>query len=301
MAPPPRLARAPLGPSRSRRVIVAVKSNPVAPTSRWMAAARARESEREDRLFHDPLAAQLAGPEGFAWLERMDPATTNRGGPGLYAVIRTRFFDDFLMDACENSGVRQVVLAAAGMDTRAFRLDWPTGVRLYEMDLLEVLDEKERVIEDAGASPSCERQAVQVDLKEDDWPEALLAAGYDPSQPSAWLVEGLLFYLPRNAVHDLLDKISQMTAAGSLLGLDLMNRNLLFSPMAWPQLAALARRGAQGRFGTNDPKELLARHGWKADVAQPGEDGANFGRLPSPMPRRISGLPRSFLVRAERP
>jgi methyltransferase (TIGR00027 family) len=117
-------------------------TNPVAPTSRWMAAARARESERADRLFCDPLAAALAGPEGFAWLERMEFAAQS-DGPGLYPVIRTRFFDDFLLDACRRLEVRQVVLAAAGLDTRAFRLNWPPGTRLFEMDLPEVLDAKE--------------------------------------------------------------------------------------------------------------------------------------------------------------
>jgi methyltransferase (TIGR00027 family) len=265
-----------------------------------MAAARARESGRADRLFYDPLAAALAGPEGFAWLERMETAARSHG-PGLYPVIRTRFFDDFLLDACRRSGVRQVVLAAAGLDTRAFRLDWPSGTRLYEMDLPEVLDTKDAVIEAAGARENCERRTVRVDLKEESWPEALLAAGYKAEEPSVWLIEGLLFYLPGAAVHGLLDKVNMLAAPGSLLGLDLMNRNLLFSPMAWPQLAALTRRGAQGRFGTNVPEALLAGHGWEADVTQPGEEGANFERWPRPMvPREVPGLPRSFLVKARR-
>ena len=277
------------------------RGNPVAPTSRWMAAARARESEREDRLFYDPLAADLAGPEGFAWLDRMETAA-RPGGPGLYAVIRTRFFDDFLLDACERSGTRQVVLAAAGMDTRAFRLGWPPQTRLFEMDLPEVLEAKDRVIEESGIEERCERHAVAVDLAQKDWPGALLAAGYDAKRPSAWLVEGLLFYLSGADVRGLLEKMDALTVPGSLLGLDLMNRNMLFSPGAWPQLAALARRGARGRFETNDPESLLARHGWEARVTQPGEEGADFGRWPGPVvPRRLPGLPRSFLVRARRP
>src|ERR687894_2064648 len=130
-------------------------ASPVAPTSRWMAAARARESERADRLFYDPLAAALAGPDGFAWLERMESAARS-DSPGLYPVIRTRFFDDFLLDACRRLGVRQVVLAAAGMDIRAFRLNWPSRTRLYEMDLPEVLDTKEDVLGRVGAKPACE-------------------------------------------------------------------------------------------------------------------------------------------------
>ncbi|MBA2693730.1 MAG: SAM-dependent methyltransferase [Rubrobacter sp.] len=274
------------------------KTNPVAPTSRWMAAARAKETEREDRLFHDPLAADLAGEDGFDWLERMEPAA---GGPGMYAVVRTRFFDDFLMEACESFGIRQVVLAAAGLDTRAFRLKWPSGVRLFEMDLPEVLDHKEDVVENAGAAPICERSMVRADLAQETWPKDLLGSGYDPDEPSVWLIEGLLFYLPRDAVHNLLDDIGELAAPGSRLGLDLMNWNLLFSPVAWPQLAALARRGAQGRFGTNAPEAFLARHGWEADATQPGEEGANFGRLPNrPAHRGLPGIPRSFLVTAER-
>ncbi|MDQ3428624.1 MAG: SAM-dependent methyltransferase [Actinomycetota bacterium] len=277
-----------------------LRGNPVAPTSRWMAAARARESGREDRLFYDPLAADLAGPEGFAWLDRMETAS-RPGGPGLYAVIRTRFFDDFLLDACERSGVRQVVLAAAGMDTRVFRLDWPPQTRFFEMDLPEVLGAKDRVIESSGIEERCGRRTVAVDLEKEDWPEALLASGYDAQRPSAWLVEGLVLYLGGADVRGLLGKIGALATSGSLLGLDVMNRNLLLSPGAWPQMAALARRGARGRFGTNDPEALLAHHGWTADVTQPGEEGANFGRWAGPVfPRRLPGLPRSFLVRARR-
>lgn len=265
-----------------------------------MAAARARESKRADRLFYDPLAAPLAGPEGFAWLERME-SSAQSDGPGLYPVIRTRFFDDFLLDACKSSGVRQVVLAAAGLDTRAFRLDWPSRTRLYEMDLPEVLSTKEDVIEEAGAKPNCERRTVAVDLREATWPEALLACGYRPERPSVWVIEGLLYYLTRAAVHGLLGKVGRLTVSGSLLGLDVMNRGLFFSLVAWPMQAALARLGAPGRFGTNNPERLMSRHGWEADVTQPGEEGANFGRWPAPMvPREVPGLPRSFLVRARR-
>jgi methyltransferase (TIGR00027 family) len=224
-------------------------ANPIAPTSRWMAAARARESERADRLFDDPLAAALAGPEGFAWLERMESAA-HSDSPGLYPVIRTRFFDDFLLDACGRLGIRQVVLAAAGLDTRAFRLDWPSGTHVYELDLPEVLNIKEDVIEAAEAESSCERRTVRVDLSQETWPEALLDAGYWPERSSVWLIEGLLFYLTRAAVHELLEKVGALTTTGSLLGLDVMNRGLFFSPVAWPMQATLARHGAPGRFGT---------------------------------------------------
>lgn len=263
-----------------------------------MAAARARETERDDRLFHDPLAARLAGDEGFAWLQRME--TTSASGPGMYAVIRTRFFDDFLLGACEESGVKQVVLVAAGLDTRAFRLDWPDGVRVFELDLPEVLGHKEEIINPAGLTPNCERCTVPADLREDDWPEALAASGYDAGEPSVWLIEGLLFYLTRKSVHELLDRIGGLVSPGSRLGLDVMNWNMMFSPVAWPQLSVLAARGARGRFGTNIPEDFLRDHGWEAKATQPGDEGANFERLPQPPTRTLPGIPRSFFVTATR-
>ena len=275
-------------------------TNPVAPTSRWMAAARARESERTDRLFDDPLAAALAGREGVAWLRDMETAAWS-DGPGLYPVVRTRFFDDFLVDACRTPAVRQVVLVAAGLDTRAFRLDWPRGTRVYEMDLPEVLEAKEDILRTSEATANCRRVTVGVDLQEPSWPEALVGSGYQPARPSVWLIEGLLYYLPRAAVDGLLETVRSLMTADSPIGLDVMNRWLFLSPPAWPMQAALAWRGAPGRFGTNDPEALLARHGFDADVTEPGEQGANFGRWPTPMLRRdVPGVPRTFLVRARK-
>src|SRR5829696_412491 len=117
-------------------------------TSRLVAAARARESERADRLFDDPLAAAFAGPEGFAWLDRLEPVTLPGPpgpglGPGLYVTVRTRFFDDFLVGASRSMGGRQVVVGGGGMDARAGRLDWSLGSRRDELERPEVRSAKD--------------------------------------------------------------------------------------------------------------------------------------------------------------
>lgn len=279
--------------------------DPVGLTSRWVAAARARESERADRLFDDPLAAALAGPEGFAWLDRMEPVTLpgvpGPGlGPGLYVAVRTRFFDNFLLDASWSIGSRQVVLVAAGMDARAFRLDWPSGTRLYELDRPEVFSTKNAVVARTGTRPSCARRTVEVDL-EQPWAQALRDAGYEAQEPSVWLIEGLLFYLSSTTVHTLLEAVSSLASEGSRLGMDVVNRELLTSAVMWPLLGTFARRGVVGRFGTDDPETLLADHGWEARVTQPGEREANYGRWPYPVVHRnVPGIPRLFLVRARR-
>jgi hypothetical protein len=84
-----------------------------------------------------------------------------------------------------------VVLLAAGLDTRAFRLTWPDGVRLFELDLPDLVDYKERVLAEQAAVPRCQRTVLRVDLRE-DWPARLESAGLRPGEPTAWLIEGLL-------------------------------------------------------------------------------------------------------------
>jgi methyltransferase (TIGR00027 family) len=274
--------------------------DPVAQTSRWMAAARARESERSYRLFDDPLATALAGPEGFSWLDRMEPVP-RFGGPALYVVVRTRFFDDFLLYASWGAGLKQVVILAAGMDARAFRLHWPLETRLYELDRPEVLAVKDEVLASADARPACERHALGVDLGHPSWAEALLDAGYEDWEPSVWLVEGLLFYMTGDAVQTLLSVAGTLAVPRSLLGLDLVNRDLLTSPTMRPLLAAFAQRDASGRFGVNNPEALLGEYGWNAEVTQSGEWAANYGRWAYPVALRgIPRIPRIFFVRAWR-
>lgn len=271
-------------------------------TARWMAAARARESGRDDRLFDDPFAEALAGEEGFSWLRMLDlSAGMFAPGPGLYAVVRTRFFDEFLISALQEIGARQVVILAAGMDTRAFRLRWPPGTRLYELDLPEVFEFKEKRLEHAGAQSNCERRVIGTNLRKSSWPRLLAEAGYRASEPSVWLAEGFLLYLEESDVHALLDGIASMTCARSKLGADTTNQDIFLAPTEFPLLETFAWMGAPLRFGVGNPEDLLARHGWRARAVQPGEKGASYGRWPYLVPpRQIPGFPRSFLLTAHR-
>lgn len=271
-------------------------------TSRWVAASRACESELPDPLFVDPLARPLAGDEGFAFLAMTDSyrpqASTTEPNPFL--SIRTRFFDDALGVVVPRRGYRQVVLLAAGMDARAYRLDWPQGTVLYEVDRQEVFDHKEAVLRDVGAEPRCTRRPVVADLGQ-EWQPPLLEAGFDPSEPAAFLIEGLLIYLDEAAVVRLLTGFSRLAAVGSWVGIDFADTSLLQSSFMRPYLAELDRRGCAWLFGTSEPETLLERFGWSATVVMPGEEGADHGRWPFPVaPRHIPGIPRSYLVTADR-
>ena len=258
------------------------------------AAARAREAAREDRLFDDPWSTLLAGNEGFALLDAQS-ALVPGGQPPPVFVVRHRFFDDYLLSQV-STGVRQIVLVAAGLDTRAYRLAWPPGVRLFELDQPSVLSYKESVLDAAGASATCRRHAVAVDLRS-DWTAALIGSGFDPDEPTVWLAEGLLFYLPEDSVHALLDAIAGLSAPGSALGTDTISTAMLTheSRRAWVEFYANA--GSPLIFGTDDPASLLATYGWQSTLHPYSEASRRLGRawsLPT-MPG-----PQSVIITATR-
>ena len=231
----------------------------VGATSLLTAAARALETERGDGLLSDPFARALAGPEGFELLRRGALGTVAANGSPSY-VVRHRFLDDLLMDLTASSGIRQVVLLAAGLDTRALRLDWVDGTRLFEIDQPIVFAHKEAFLDARGAAARCERVVVPADLRE-DWPQALLAGGFDPERPSVWVAEGLLFYLPEASVDRLLEDTYRLSAPESCLAADMMGASPGPS-QAFKEL--FASLGAPFLFVTDDLAGLMRKHGWDA-------------------------------------
>jgi len=266
----------------------------VSVTAYWMAAERARETVRPDRLFEDPLAARLAGPEGVELMEAMEEGF----GPNPAFAVRTRFFDDALLRLAAGKRVGQIVLLAAGMDARAYRLDLP---KVLEVDLPGLMEEKDARL--AGARPPrrSERVAVAADLT-GSWGDALLAARFQPNVPSVFVAEGLLGYLHAHEVHRLLDTVSGLAAPGSALLADVSGRSSIEHPATAPWLRRLAERGITGgRFGTDEPGELLSSHGWRATVSQYGDADASYGRWPyPPAPREDLSLPHNYLMVAQR-
>jgi methyltransferase (TIGR00027 family) len=263
-------------------------------TARWTAAVRAGERGRPDRLVDDPWAAELAGPAGMAWLAGRPE------GSVLPIVVRTRYFDDWMRDVAIEGPMRQVVLIGAGLDTRAWRLPWPAGVVVYEVDRAEVLEAKGGILARAGAVPACDRWPVAADLAS-DWAAALCDAGFDAAVPAAWLIEGVLFYLQEEVIHRVLETVSSLAARGSRLGFDIVNLAVLTSPYtkAWIDMQAAA--GAPWIGALDDPDAVLADLGWTASLVQPGEPPANHGRWTLPVPpASIPDLPHSWYVTAER-
>jgi methyltransferase (TIGR00027 family) len=247
-----------------------------------MAYVRADESGRPDRLFDDPyaqafVAAAAGALPGGGVTDSGDPMA----GVVHAAVVRTRFFDDFLLDACL-SGCHQVVLLAAGLDTRAFRLPWPAGVSLFELDLPAVLAFKEHVLTGTDAVPRCRRVTVAVDLRE-DWSSRLVTAGLRPAAPTVWLLEGLLIYLTAGEATTLLRAVTELSAAGSRLACERQasdTRHRLAGPVT-PRLARFTAMW-KGGLGRALPP-WLAEHGWQVRMEDRDSVADAYGR-PSPAP-----------------
>ncbi|OBI35272.1 SAM-dependent methyltransferase [Mycobacterium sp. E1386] len=204
-------------------------------TATMVAAARAVATRADRPLINDPFAEPLVRAVGVDLLTRLatgevnpdelndahDGATGSGGAMSRMAdnmAVRTKFFDEFFLDATR-AGIKQAVILASGLDARAYRLAWPAGTVVYEVDQPQVIDFKSRTLADLGAAPTADRRVVAVDLR-DDWPAALRAAGFDPAQPTAWSAEGLLGYLPPEAQDRLLDTITELSAPGSRLAVE---------------------------------------------------------------------------------
>jgi len=198
----------------------------VGTTAVMVAAARAAETDRPDPLIRDPYAKLLVTEAGTGvWenmldgslldkVEAIDPeAAAVFQHMRSYQAVRTHFFDAHFTGAVA-AGIRQVVILASGLDSRAYRLDWPAGTTVYEIDQPKVLAYKSATLAANGATPSADRHEVPIDLRQ-DWPAALVAAGFDPKAPTAWLAEGLLMYLPAEAQDRLFTQITELSAPGS--------------------------------------------------------------------------------------
>ncbi|MFD9211387.1 SAM-dependent methyltransferase [Streptomyces sioyaensis] len=241
----------------------------VSSTALVVGIARAAESERPDRLFEDSLATRFLDAAG---VDQQAIWTTGQGelfaeAMGDYFALRTRYFDDYFGQACA-AGCRQVVVLAAGLDTRAYRLDWPAGVRLFELDQPDVLAFKEDVL--GSDMPRCTREVIVADLR-DDWPARLVERGFRADEPTAWLVEGVLVYLTERDADHLLDRIGALSAPGSRLSVEHVTRSMVDTE-GTKEAAAAAPEGVMSLLSslwknemTRPPGDWLAAHGWRAE------------------------------------
>jgi methyltransferase (TIGR00027 family) len=268
-------------------------------TAVGVAAARAEESRRGDRLFDDPFAADFVTAAGAAqsFTDHRPLAAGGGDDPwslfARYAPIRTRFFDDYCREACV-ADCRQVVILAAGLDTRAFRLSWPAGVRLFELDTPEVLAFKEQILAERAATPACQRMTISTDLRQ-DWTAAVVQAGFDPDEPTAWLAEGIFVYLTQDEWDQLLDKVGQLSAPGSQLGFEYGDQatvRQMIEDLDESPDAAFIKTLWRSR-GQDDPTSWLSRNGWQAQDYAAAERAQSYGR---PLPDFISPVAHAALA-----
>ncbi|MGA9493691.1 MAG: SAM-dependent methyltransferase [Mycobacterium sp.] len=277
----------------------------VGSTALGVAAARAAETESANPLIHDPFARAFLDAAGDGmWSLTSDPKLSARlaeVAPELLAhtqvmvdfmAVRTDWYDQIFLDAV-SAGVRQVVILAAGLDARTWRLPWPDGTTVYELDQAKVLDFKSRTLEHRGAQPQAKLVNVAVDLRQ-DWPKVMRGSGFDASEPTMWSAEGLLRYLPAAAQDLLFERIDSLSPAGSWLA-----TNLPAKRAVEPALLAAQREQSQ-RFRAaaaqvldaeipdvddlwypeerTDLTDWLGAHGWDASTIGMADLLARHGR-----------------------
>jgi methyltransferase (TIGR00027 family) len=270
----------------------------VGQTALFVAASRALEANKPAPLVVDPYAEMFCRAVGGEWADVLDGAApdsklASEFGEHFvdYQAARTRFFDAYFYAAAD-AGVRQVVIPAAGLDSRAYRLAWPNGTVVYELDQPQVLEFKSEVLSRSGESPTAERREIPVDLRE-NWQGALLDSGLDTTAPSAWLAEGLLIYLPATAQHQLFTGIDALSAPGSRAALEEA------APMGEAELeqarADERASGNEGQFFSliyNEQHapaaEWFGNHGWRPESVALTDCFREIGR-PIPPPESEAG------------
>lgn len=268
-------------------------------TALAVCAARALDAALDPPLANDEFAAgfvEAANEPNLAAAVANSDLTSAAAFNAQWVGVRTRFFDDFFAAAA----TPQAVILAAGLDCRAYRLAWPAGATVFEVDQPQVLEFKHQVLEQRAAVPTTRRVAIAVDLR-DDWAGALLAAGFDPEQPTAWALEGLLPYLPGPAQDALFEKLHQFSAVGSHIAAELGPDPGELKEWAdsMPTISQLSSQPPIAELWYDDPradtKEWLAERGWAVTGVDLVDKAANeYGRP-------LEGLPFAFdrLMRAK--
>jgi methyltransferase (TIGR00027 family) len=271
----------------------------VGSTALFVAASRALEARKADPLAVDKYAEAFCRAAGGEWIGAVEgtdpehPLQTEFGENFVnFQGVRTKYFDEYFTRAID-AGITQIVLLAAGLDSRAYRLPWADGTVVYELDQPRVLEFKRETIDLLGEPPTAERREVAIDLR-DDWPRALRESGFDPSRPSAWIAEGLLIYLPATAQEQLFTGIDALAGPGSFVAVE--------EGRPMPDEAFQAKRaeavssGEENAFFTlvynqqHAPAEQwFGEHGWDA-VATPLHDLLARAGRPVPAPGSDAGV-----------
>lgn len=265
-------------------------------TALAVAAGRAIDTQRRDRLVDDPYAAEFV--RAAAPPVAMPTSPPESDDPEYQRVwgyladrlaVRSRYFDQFFQRAAE-AGVEQGVILASGLDTRAFRLPWPEGFRLFEVDQPKVLEFKDEVLARESATAACDRRCVRVDLR-DDWEGALDEAGFDRTRPTAWLAEGLLPYLPQDAEQRLLETIHHLSAPGSSIAVEISSpsqRTNQWSPMMSKHLG-VDMSSLMHSDDRPSPDTALAALGWTTTVDTVVSMADHYRRNFDQQTRELSG------------
>lgn len=238
---------------------------------------RGLEARREDAIVVDPYAEALAGEAGRQFTAQLTQWRPDRVKHRKSLMpFRTRYLDDALLE--RDPAIQQVVILAAGLDARAYRLDCLEDCHVWEFDLNgDMMERKQRIMAEMNVTAlSKSHHCLIADLVHDPWPEQLLKTGFDPSKPTFWSIEGLLYYLPKGAIVTLLQRLDAQSAPGSVFWSDMCGQIVM-------------KEGMMGNshliYGEDDPLTgAYSSLGWDLSIqASLGHAGSHFGREWTPI------------------
>jgi methyltransferase (TIGR00027 family) len=233
----------------------AVTVENVSDTALLVALQRAMEGEREDALFRDPYAVELAGERGAALLERMPHVR----GQAWAIIVRTQLLDELILDAVERREVDTILNLAAGLDTRPYRLMLPATLRWIEVDFPPLIEYKNAVLRDARAF--CRVERVAFDLRDVEARRRLLARIGREGQRVLVITEGLLLYLRDEEVGCLAEDLRAIPAFQYWLS-DLASARLVRN-LRRRYGGQMAEDQVQFRFGPVEHVEYFRPLGWQ--------------------------------------
>ena len=261
-------------------------------TAVWVCALRAEEQNHPKPLFSDPYSSIITGSLGNDVIELMQSRRSDPKKAQIpYAVVRTRFFDEFI-EGQLGQGRVQVVSVGCGLDTRPWRIPWPDGTAYFELDRNQVHALKGKKL--SGHAPKCRLMPVPCEIGRDDIGSLLRNAGLEEDRPVLWLLEGISMYLDLSVFQDLMQQIDRLSPPGSSLVCDVFNTQVMLDPKLSRLLTGLERDGSPIKGGIDEPNFLLA--GWKSTTVQPGEEAASYGRWPLSVPPDGDQAPRAFFA-----
>ena len=250
-------------------------------TARVSAFARAMHARNRDQVYLDPLAEKLLSPS-----EMQEIASSMSQGIGFFCpgfqgtpeeglrwIVEHQLAPSplgraaFAESALEQSGARQYLILAAGLDSFGLRLpDWARDMEIFELDLPGPSRDKRARIAAAGLTVPENLHLLEGDLSDANWMDALRThPAFDPERISFCSLLGIVYYLKPEDFRTLLRQLAKVLPAGSRIAMDYPARDASAQFDRQSALARGAGEAMQAAYTRQEMEKLLQSAGFRVE------------------------------------